>query len=586
MQSIQFETAPTRYRHWKLETSRDRARLTMKVDEAGGLTPGYALKLNSYDLAVDIELADAVTRLRFEHPGVSVVIIDSALDGMFCAGANIFMLAHADHGFKVNFCKFTNETRLAIEDAIANSGQRYLAALNGTCSGGGYELALACEEIILVDDRRSAVSLPEIPFLGVLPGTGGLTRLVDKRKVRRDLADVFATLAEGVRGERAVKWGLVDAIAPRSRFNEAVAERAAALVDSKRAGRAGVALDTLTPAERDTEIRYRHLTLRLDSAQRLAELIVDGPESVQEIPSDAGALGADFYPLRLFREIDDALLRLRFNYPEIGLVLIKSAGDLDRVAKLDRAMWERRSDWFINETLLLMKRVLKRLDLTAKSFFAVIEPGSCFAGSMFELALAADRIYMKSGADARRSTCSATSRHNWRSGRSAKRRSKSSVRNWPPNARKPSTTHAKRPGKFAPRRPRGSTKTFRRRTGVVLPDRPARYQSRGTAAGRAGAALAEHAFLTRALDYLDHLPADEIAALVSHQDNAALVVTTAHPLDASGEAEWRAQLAKRIGARSNTVQQRRGANRRRRNRISQCNSPFQLARLDRERRQR
>ena len=404
MHSIQFETEPSRYRHWKLETSRDRARLTMKVDEAGGLRPGYALKLNSYDLAVDIELADAVTRLRFEHPGVSVVTIDSALDGMFCAGANIFMLAHADHGFKVNFCKFTNETRLAIEDATANSGQRYVAALNGTCSGGGYELALACEDIILVDDRRSAVSLPEIAFLGVLPGTGGLTRLVGKRKVRRDLADVFATLAEGVRGERAVKWGLVDAIAPRSRFNEAVAERVAALVDSERAGRAGVALDALAPAETDAEIRYRHLTLRLDRIQRLAELIIEGPQSVAAIPADAAALGADFYPLRLFREIDDALLRLRFNYPEIGLVLIKSAGDLDRVAELDRAIWERQSDWFINETLLLMKRVLKRLDLTAKSFFAIIEPGSCFAGSMFELALAADRIYMKSGADTRIAT--------------------------------------------------------------------------------------------------------------------------------------------------------------------------------------
>jgi benzoyl-CoA-dihydrodiol lyase len=396
---VKFETDPGRYRHWKLETARDRARLVMKVDETGGLTPGYALKLNSYDLGVDIELADAVMRLRFEHPGVSVVTIDSALDGMFCAGANIFMLAHADHGFKVNFCKFTNETRLAIEDASANSGQRYVAALNGTCSGGGYELALACEEIILVDDRRSAVSLPEIAFLGVLPGTGGLTRLIDKRKVRRDLADVFATLAEGVRGERAVKWGLVDAVAPRSRFNEAVAERIASLVDATRIGRAGVALDALHPDESDDEIRYRHLTLRLDRAQRLAELIVEGPKTVPAIPADAAALRADFYPLRLFRELDDALLRLRFNYPEIGLVLIKSVGDLDRVAALDSAMWERRADWFINETLLQMKRVLKRLDLTAKSFFAIVEPGSCFAGSLFELALAADRIYMKSGAD-------------------------------------------------------------------------------------------------------------------------------------------------------------------------------------------
>src|SRR5712671_4824577 len=238
MTSVNFETDPSRYRHWKLETSRDRARLTMKVDEAGGLRPGYALKLNSYDLAVDIELADAVTRLRFEHPGVSVVTIDSALDGMFCAGANIFMLAHADHGFKVNFCKFTNETRLAIEDATANSGQRYVAALNGTCSGGGYELALACAEIILVDDRRSAVSLPEIPYLGVLPGTGGLTRLVDKRRVRRDLADVFVTLAEGVRGEKAVQWRLADSTFPPSQFAEAVAKRVESLVDAERISRA------------------------------------------------------------------------------------------------------------------------------------------------------------------------------------------------------------------------------------------------------------------------------------------------------------------------------------------------------------
>ena len=401
---INFETHPSRYRHWKLETARDRARLTMKVDEAGGLAPGYALKLNSYDLGVDIELADAVMRLRFEHPAVSVVVIDSALDGMFCAGANIFMLAHADHGFKVNFCKFTNETRLAIEDASANSGQRYLAALNGTCSGGGYELALACEEIILVDDRRSAVSLPEIAYLGVLPGTGGLTRLVDKRKVRRDLADVFATLAEGVRGERAVQWGLVDAVAPRSRFREAVDERVASLVDPARAKRSGVALNPLAPDESDGEIRYRHLTLRLDRAQRLAEMHIEGPQSAPAIPDDAAALGADFYPLRLFREIDDALLRLRFNYPEIGLVLIKAAGDLERVLEFDRAMRERRDGWFINETLLHMKRVLKRLDLTAKSFFAIVEPGSCFAGSLFELALAADRIYVKSGADARIAT--------------------------------------------------------------------------------------------------------------------------------------------------------------------------------------
>jgi benzoyl-CoA-dihydrodiol lyase len=404
MNAVNFETEPGRYRHWKLETAGARARLMMKVDEAGGLAPGYALKLNSYDLGVDIELADAVARLRFEHPEVSAVTLESALDGMFCAGANIFMLAHADHGFKVNFCKFTNETRLAIEDATANSGQRYIAALNGTCSGGGYELALACEEIILVDDRRSAVSLPEIAYLGVLPGTGGLTRLIDKRKVRRDLADVFATLAEGVRGERAVRWRLVDSIAPRSRFDEAVASRVASALDSSRARRAGIKLGMLAPTEGDAEIRYRHLTLRLDRARRLAELVVAGPESVPAIPREPAALGADFYPLRLFREIDDALLRLRFNHPEIGLVLIKTCGDPGRVLELDRALWERRDDWFINETLLLMKRVLKRLDLTAKSFFAVIEPGSCFAGSLMEGALAADRIYMKSAAGCRVAT--------------------------------------------------------------------------------------------------------------------------------------------------------------------------------------
>jgi benzoyl-CoA-dihydrodiol lyase len=404
MDPIRFETEPSRYRHWKLEAERDRARLSMKVDEDGGLRPGYALKLNSYDLGVDIELADAVTRIRFEHPGVSVVTLDSALDGTFCAGANIFMLAHSEHGFKVNFCKFTNETRLEIEDASRCSGQRYIAALNGTCSGGGYELALACDEIILVDDRRSAVSLPEIAYLGVLPGTGGLTRLVDKRKVRRDLADLFVTLAEGVRGERAVKWGLVDAIAPRSRFDETVAARASALVDPARAGRAGVILDALAPAESEDEIRYRHLTLRLDRARRLAELIVEGPENVPAIPPQAASLGADFYPLRLFREIDDALLRLRFNYPEIGLVLIKSSGDLGRVIELERAVWERREDWFVNDTILMMKRVLKRLDLTAKSFFALVEPGSCFGGALFELALAADRIYMKSGGAARIAT--------------------------------------------------------------------------------------------------------------------------------------------------------------------------------------
>jgi benzoyl-CoA-dihydrodiol lyase len=398
---ISFETEPSRYRHLKLETDGGRARIILKVDENGGLRHGYLLKLNSYDLAVDIELADAVSRLRFEHPGVSVVTLTSATEGTFCAGANIFMLATSDHSFKVNFCKFTNETRLAMEDASANSGQRYIAALNGITSGGGYELALACEEIILVDDRRSAVSLPEIPYLGVLPGTGGLTRLVDKRRVRRDLADVFVTLAEGVRGEKAVQWRLADSTFPPSQFAEAVAKRVESLVDAERISRAGIKLDALSPAASENEIRYRHLTLKLDQARRLAEFYIEGPLEVADIPENEAALGADWYPLRLFREIDDALLRLRFNYPEIGLVLIRARGDLGRVMALDRQLRDRNRDWFVRETMLLLKRVLKRLDLTAKSIFALVDEGpsfegSCFGGFMLELALAADRIYMKS----------------------------------------------------------------------------------------------------------------------------------------------------------------------------------------------
>jgi len=388
---ISFETHPSRYRHLQLESEAGRARIILKVDENGGLRPGYQLKLNSYDLGVDIELADAVTRLRFEHPGVSVVTLMSALDGTFCAGANIFMLAASDHGFKVNFCKFTNETRLAMEDASLTGGQRYIAALNGICSGGGYELALACDEIILVDDRRSAVSLPEIPFLGVLPGTGGLTRLVDKRKVRRDLADLFATLAEGVRGEKAVQWRLADAVISRSRFAAGIDERVAQLVDGERASRTGIVLDALAPAERDDEIRYHHLTLRLDRTRRLAELIVTGPRD-----DPTAALDAHWYPLRLFRELDDALLRLRFNYPEIGVVQLKSQGDLDQALALDRLLRAQHREWLVRETIHLIKRVLKRLDLTAKSIFALVEEDSCFGGFLLELALAADRIYMRS----------------------------------------------------------------------------------------------------------------------------------------------------------------------------------------------
>jgi benzoyl-CoA-dihydrodiol lyase len=398
MEQIRFETVPGRYRHLRLEAEADRARIILKIDENAPLVPGYALKLNSYDLGVDIELADAVQRLRFEHPGAAAVTISSATEGVFSAGANIFMLASSPHGFKVNFCKFTNETRLAMEEATALSGQRYVAALGGITSGGGYELALACEEILLVDDRRSAVSLPEVPYLGVLPGTGGLIRLTDKRKVRRDLADVFATLAEGVRGERAVEWRLVDAIIPRSRFAETVAARIDRIVAARPERGApphGVALDALEPDESPGAIRYRYVTLVLDHARRLAELRIEGPETAPAIPRPAHSLGACFYPLRLFREIDDALLRLRFNYPEIGLVLVKTAGDLDRAAAWDRALYEHRDDWFVRETILMIKRTLKRMDLTAKSFFALVEEGSCFGGFILELALACDRIYMK-----------------------------------------------------------------------------------------------------------------------------------------------------------------------------------------------
>lgn len=400
MDPIRFETHPSQYRHLRLETEGACARIALKVDEGGGVRPGYALKLNSYDLGVDIELADAVNRLRFEHPEVAVVALTSATEGLFSAGANIFMLASSDHSFKVNFCKYTNETRLAIEEASAESGQRYIAVLNGVTSGGGYELALACDEIWLVDDRRSAVSLPEIPFLGVLPGTGGLVRLTDKRKVRRDLADVFVTLAEGVRGERAREWGLVDAVIPRSRFSEEVAERMRKLAGARAPSGespAGVTLDALAPSETADEVRYRHLALRLDHERRIAEMIIGGPDKPANGAPEASA---DYYPLRLFREIDDALCRLRFNHPETGLVLVKCQGDLDRVLTYDRALVENRLQWFARETLLLLRRVLKRMDVTAKSFFAIVDEGSCSGGFLLELALASDRIYMKSGVDA------------------------------------------------------------------------------------------------------------------------------------------------------------------------------------------
>ncbi len=393
---IRFESHPSRYRHWDLETGGEVATLTLRVDETGGLRPGYALKLNSYDLGVDIELADAVERLRFEHPEAGAVVIRSALDRVFCSGANIFMLAGSSHGFKVNFCKFTNETRLAIEDASRGSGQRYLAALAGTTAGGGYELALACDEILLVDDGSSAVSLPEVPLLGVLPGTGGLTRVIDKRGVRRDRADVFSTLAEGIRGRRALEWGLVDGLAPRSRFEEHVRERTAALAASSHGRKKrGVVLEPLEPEEGPDSIRYRHVDLCFDRSARTATLTVRAPED--PFPEDDAALraaGSSLWHLRMARELDDALCRLRFNEPETGVVLLRTAGDPDAVKEADRRLEKFGMIWLASQTRFRVGRMLRRLDQTARSFFAVAEPGERFVGTLAELAFAADRSYL------------------------------------------------------------------------------------------------------------------------------------------------------------------------------------------------
>ncbi|MBI4853701.1 MAG: benzoyl-CoA-dihydrodiol lyase [Acidobacteria bacterium] len=394
MQPINFETHPSRYHHIELEINGAIATIGLNIREDKPLRPGYALKLNSYDLGVDIELADAVNRLRFEHPEVSVVVVSSKRDGIFSAGANIFMLGTSTHNFKVNFCKYTNETRLAIEDATENSGQTYIAALNGIASGGGYELPLACKEIYLVDDRRSSVSLPEVPYLGVLPGTGGLTRLVDKRMVRRDRADIFVTLAEGIKGQRAVDWNLVDGVFPASKFNECVAQRAKELAGEGHTERKGILLDPLSPKISEKEISYKYVKVTFGPEERVAHLEIEGPKEIQAIPDDPTVLGADWYPLRTFRELEDALLQLRFNYPETGLIVLHTRGELNKVIQLEEEMFLRRDNWFVNEVMLLVKRVLKRFDVSAKSLFAIVDEGSCFAGSFLELALASDRAYM------------------------------------------------------------------------------------------------------------------------------------------------------------------------------------------------
>jgi benzoyl-CoA-dihydrodiol lyase len=393
---VRFETEPSRYVHWRLEVEPPLARLVMDVKEDRALRGDYPLKLNSYDLAVDVELADAVQRLRFEHPEVRAVVVTSGRDRVFCSGANIYMLGSSTHSFKVNFCKYTNETRLSMEDASAHSGLKFLAAVNGACAGGGYELALACDEILLVDDASSAVSLPEVPLLGVLPGTGGLTRVVDKRKVRRDLADVFASLGEGVKGKRAVQWGLVDETVPLSRFAARVPERANALAaqSPEKAG-PGIRLAPLAGTYNDDGLEHRYVTLSVDTADRVARLTVRGPEGDEPATAaDMRARGSELWALRAPRELDDALLDLRFNRPEIGVVIVQTRGDAARVLAVDAALEAAKDDWFVNEVRHQMKRVLKHLDLTARTFLAVIDKGSCFAGSLFELALAADRSYM------------------------------------------------------------------------------------------------------------------------------------------------------------------------------------------------
>jgi benzoyl-CoA-dihydrodiol lyase len=405
-QPVTFDRHPSTYRHWKLEIEPPLARLTMAVDPDGGLNEGYQLKLNSYDLGVDIELYDAVQRLRFEHPEVRAVVVTGGLDKMFCAGANIQMLAGATHHHKVNFCKFTNETRNSIEDASEASQQVYLAAVNGTAAGGGYELALACDEILLVDDRSSAVSLPEVPLLGVLPGTGGLTRVVDKRHVRRDLADVFATRTEGVRGAQAVEWGLVDAVAPRTKFDEEARGRALA-----RAERSDRPADTggveLTPVERSVEgsvIRYPKLEVRLDRELGAAWFTLLGPSAspmtsgaVPSSPEAITAAGAAFWPLAVCRELDDAMLHLRFNEPEIGTWVLQTKGDVSAVLAYDDVLREHAGHWLVREIRLYWRRTLKRLDLSARTLITLVTPGSCFAGTLAELVLAADRSFMLEG---------------------------------------------------------------------------------------------------------------------------------------------------------------------------------------------
>jgi len=394
---VDYRTDPSQYRHWTLSTEGSIAKLSLDIAEDGGIRPGYKLKLNSYDLGVDIELHDALNRVRFEHPEVRSVIVTSAKDRIFCSGANIFMLGLSSHAWKVNFCKFTNETRNGIEDSSKHSGLKFVAAVNGACAGGGYELALACDDIVLVDDRSSSVSLPEVPLLGVLPGTGGLTRVTDKRRVRHDLADIFCTSVEGVRGQKAVEWRLVDAVVKPAQFGAAVQERAARLGQGSHrpADGRGVTLGRVEREDGENSLVYQHVTVQIDRAKRTATLSVKAPKGSQ--PADIAAIeaaGDGWYPLAMARQLDDAILMLRTNELDIGTWLLKTEGDAAAVLASDATMQKHQDHWLVRETIGLLRRTLARLDVSSRSLFALVEPGSCFAGSLAEIAFAADRTYM------------------------------------------------------------------------------------------------------------------------------------------------------------------------------------------------
>lgn len=396
--AVNYQTEPAHYKHWRLSFDGPVATLTMDVAEDGGIRPGYKLKLNSYDLGVDIELHDALQRIRFEHPEIRTVVFASAKNRIFCSGANIYMLGLSTHAWKVNFCKFTNETRIGIEDASRNSGLKFLAACNGTTAGGGYELALACDEIILVDDRSSAVSLPELPLLGVLPGTGGLTRLTDKRKVRKDLADMFCTNQDGVRGQRAKDWRLVDDVVKPQQFAEHIKQRALKLAElsDRPVGSKGVALTPLKKTMDDSGLHYEYVDVQLNRAARTATIAVRAPESEeQQTLEKALAAAANWRPLQMARELDDAILSLRTNELEIGLWIIKAAGNSEAVLAMDKFILSHQDNWFVREVLGMMRRTLARLEVTSRSMYAIAEPGTCFAGTLLELALAADRVYMR-----------------------------------------------------------------------------------------------------------------------------------------------------------------------------------------------